>query len=209
MTGQVSDRVLVDGEPWSLTGTTGTGLFDPTLHGLRPMPLHTGCWRGYICTYEVTATDLRLRKLELGRLPGPDHDPLAGPFPTTAGGPTPFPAVLGVDPVDPDPPRGPATYEMDVVVDFTGKLLLGADFLREHYVHMGFQPAWRFSRVLEVEVDRGIVVARRDRSAEIAAQRDAIVGGAVPDPDGPRDGSAVARWIARTFRLGYDRSRLR
>jgi len=71
------------------------------------------------------------------------------------------------------------------------------------YVHMGFHPAWKFQEVVELVADRGEVTATRDRSAELAAIRQRIQNGDLPDPDGPRGGK---RWIDRTFTLGYDRS---
>jgi hypothetical protein len=63
---------------------------------------------------------------------------------------------------------------------FTGGLLLGAGFIRELYVHMGHQPAWKYTEVLELTFDDGRLTLVHDRS-ELMGQRRAAKGTAT-DP---------------------------
>ena len=191
MTAQVSDRVELAGETFAVAGVSGHGLFDPAAHGIEPRMISTGCWRGFHCVYRVTGDELHLGELRLGR------GSQLGGVPVEPGG-----VVLGV----------PAVLEGGELVlrfathpvAYDGTLLLGADVVDWTYVHMGYAPAWRFARVVELVVVAGRVTEVRDRSAEMAAIREGVKAGARPDPDGDR--SDVRGWIARTFRLGYERT---
>src|SRR5690349_13467960 len=66
MTAQISDRVVYRGKPHSFAGVNGSGLFDPTEHGVVPVSFSTACWRGYHCTYEVAGDSLLLTKVNIG-----------------------------------------------------------------------------------------------------------------------------------------------
>jgi hypothetical protein len=87
-------------------------------------------------------------------------------------------------------------------VRFSGGLLLGDDFLRDLYVHMGFHPAWKFREVHELVFEKGRVVRESDRSAEMAEFREALAGRPL-GPSNPADLEEVERWIRRCFSLDY------
>lgn len=196
MTAQASDLLALDGEEYSLAGVSGTGLFEPAEHGIEPFMISTGCWRGFVCRYAVTGDRLVLDALYLGR------GSKLGGEPVEPG----MPLLGGVVANGPEGSWLSGTLTLERLarpVSFTGTLLAGRDFVQSTYVHMGYQPAWRFARVVELVVDAGTVTARHDRSADMARIRDGVQAGAVADPDGERGGPG---WIARTFRLGYDRT---
>lgn len=191
MTAQVPDQIEVDGVSYALCGISGTGLFEPVDHGVRPTPISTACWRGYVCHYAVRDDRLRLAELHLGL--GAEVDG------TRVEAGTPF---LGAPAEE---VRRQWVFRWDALdVAFTGTLLAGDGFVASTYVHMGFTPAWKFERVLRLTVDGGAVTAREDLSEQMASTRESILADAARDPDGDR--SDVPRWIARTFELGVDRS---
>ncbi|HVF19510.1 MAG TPA: hypothetical protein VNA14_04625 [Mycobacteriales bacterium] len=188
MTAQVPDSIELDGVEYALAGYAGTGLFDPAAHGVEPQMIHTGCWRGFICRYAVRGDELHLDTLRLGRGSRVAGTPLE-PGVTT---------LLG------------ATLEeawqfrfAALPVPYTGTLLAADGFVQSTYVHMGFAPAWKFEKVVELTLDSGRVTARRDLSESMARTRRAIESGERANPDGPPGGPG---WIARTFGRGYDRS---
>lgn len=53
-------------------------------------------------------------------------------------------------------------------MQFRGKLLLGADFIRERYVHLGFQATQSYRKVMELTFLAGKLVNSQDRSEEFA-----------------------------------------
>ena len=148
MTAQMSDIVLTGEGRYALVGISGSGLFDPSEHGLRLGMISTACWRGYVCEYTVEDDQLFLTALELSAAEPPDE-------------------IFGAE------VRLGETAEywpIRVRQPFTGGLLLGAGFIEELYVHMGHQPAWKYTTVLELTFDGGRLTVVHDRS-ELMAQR--------------------------------------
>ena len=193
MTSQIPDSVRYEGVEYEIVGIAGDGLFHPFDHGLAPVPLHTACWRGFICTYEVADCALLLRHLVVGVDRTQDRRPIGEVTP-------PIDGVVA----DFDDREHVVHYKgMHLPVPFTGGLLLGEGFISDLYVHMGFHPAWKYERVVELVVEDGAVVSASDRSAAMAKLRAEITAGDRPDPDAGRD---LPEWIARTFTLDYGRS---
>jgi hypothetical protein len=63
---------------------------------------------------------------------------------------------------------------------------------------MGFHPAWKWERVVRLELDEGAIIASTDVSAETARERERHAG----EPLGPEPGAdqqTVRRWIRDTF----------
>src|SRR5688572_6490969 len=65
MTAQIHDHVEYAGVPYSLSAVHGEPLFDPAAHGLRPVMMHTACYRGFYVMYAVTNGELVLRELAI------------------------------------------------------------------------------------------------------------------------------------------------
>jgi hypothetical protein len=87
-------------------------------------------------------------------------------------------------------------------VPFTGRLLLGAEYVPVGYLHMGFLPAWLYADIVEVVFDTGRFVACHDRSAELAEVRARLgADGLRPSP-----GEDTAAWVDRTFSRSFSYS---
>lgn len=46
--------------------------------------------------------------------------------------------------------------DLGMPIDFTGKIVLGDGFLQKYYIHMGFQRAWAYERLIELDIEEGI-----------------------------------------------------
>lgn len=181
MTAQISDSVVYRGRTFTLAGINGTGLFEPSQHGFRPLSLSTDCRRGFYCTYEVVDASLRLKDayIVLGQQPR---------------------GLFGI-PSEYDPSESLHSFrELHAPVPFTGTLLLAGGLLRDLTVNMGFHPAWKFSEVHELLVENGQVLCAEDRSAHMAEAR-ALLSVLPLRPKDPRDNQEVAEWVSRCFRL--------
>jgi hypothetical protein len=88
------------------------------------------------------------------------------------------------------------------MIGYTGSLLLGHDFIRELYVHMGFHPAWKYREIHELVFDKGRLVNAADRSTEMAMLRDSLSG--TKDAPGSIMNEDVAAWVERCFSLKYN-----
>lgn len=167
MTAQASDRVLYRDEQFSLVGWEGSALFDPAEHGLHPVAISTGNWLGYLCGYVVSAGWLKLDCLTLGLSAEAQEAIACGDAPV----------LFGVTPI-----RGEGGYsaeyrELDHVVPYSGVLTLGADFVWDMYVHMGYHPPWKYRRVYDLKFEAGRLVSEVDRSADMAQLREAEASG--------------------------------
>jgi len=190
VTGQIPDEVRYRGERYAITAVEGMGLFDPADHGVTPGPLGTGCWRGFQCRYRIRQGRLLLYDVHIGRPEDGDTPrPLFGVRAVHAGR-----YFLFSD--------GLVYRFLKAPVPFSGRLLLCAGYMHVGYLHMGFNPAWLYSRVHEISFEAGRVTSRHDRSAALAAARDRL------GQDGlrPAPGEPGRDWIDRTFSLSFDYS---
>lgn len=170
MTAQTPDGFLLDGEEYTLAGINGAPPFDPLAFGLEPIGRATNCYRGFVCRYALDDKRLRLDQLRI-RL-NAERRPL---------GRQPLgPSLNGVLPQRPS--RGMLVFDceyndIDLTLPFSGGLLLGQGFLSELYVHMGFHPAWKYRKVLELTFVEGWLCGREDRSETMAQFRASLAPG--------------------------------
>ena len=76
------------------------------------------------------------------------------------------------------------TYlELDLPIEWTGDLIVGAEPILDLYVHSGFLPAWHYERVMAFDIAAGRVVAQEDRSAQVAEFRAERTGSDGSDED--------------------------
>jgi hypothetical protein len=190
MTTQIPDEVRYQGAWYGITAVDGTGLFDPEDQGLTPEFLSTGCWRGFQCRYQIQDGQLILDEVHMGK---PSGDQVAGKLfgvkAERAGRKSSFPGALRY-------------RRLATLTPFTGRLLLGADYVWVGYLNMGFQPAWLYARVHEVAFEAGRLTSAQDRSAALAEVRHRL------GADGlrPAAGELSSEWIDRTFSLTFDYS---
>jgi len=185
MTGQIPDEVTYRRRRYEITAVDGKGLFDPEAHGLEIVPVSTALWRGHLCRYTVHRQQLTLAYLEIG-------DSARN-------------AAAVIDGVAPRRADDRSAWEKDLAFDlalpvaFTGRLLLGRDYVHIGWLHMGFTPAWLFADVQELVFTEGRLTSAYDRSAELAAVRDRL------GPAGlrPAPGRASSEWIHDSFSLSF------
>ena len=209
MTAQISDTVKYREKPRAVAGINGSGLFDPAQHGVQPVTISTACWRGYHCTYEVADGSLFLTRLNIGlgeedrsRAERGEGPVLFGQVPrryTERG----HRVNLRTNEVTTH--WESSDFRIDnlrEVIPFTGGLLLGADFIRAMYVHMGFHPAYKFETVHELVFDAGRLVEEHDRSAQMAEFR-AMLSARSLEPGAGASREEIERWVKRCFSLEY------
>ena len=89
-------------------------------------------------------------------------------------------------------------YEsLNIKTPFTGKFLIGKDFIRNLYVHMGFQKPITYETVLEIFVEDGVITEIKDRSEKI---REIRKNAQEFDPEN----DSVQKFIRDSFSLDYD-----
>lgn len=186
MTAQISDSIEYRNQTFAIAGKNGTGLFDPSEHGMNPVGICTACWRGYVCHYAVANGELQLDEISLSV-----DDPA--------------PKLFGKSPrkqTASDPIFSAQYSHLQHPIPFTGGLLLADDFIEELYVHMGFHPAWKFRDVHELIFENGKLTRETDRSQQIAEFRDELSNRALR-PDDETSQAEIEKWIERCFSREY------
>jgi hypothetical protein len=190
MTAQISDTIIYPSlgnyredaseREWAIAGVAGESLFDPAPHQLKVQSSSTGCRRGYHCGYLVSNGELRLTRVTCG-LRHNDVEAIGrGAGPKLFGAPlrTRFQLTQAFDPktgrLGPQELTPAGDYQVEGLsapLDFTGGLLLGRDFIQELYVHIGFQPVYRYRTVTELTFEHGRLQNAQDHSDAVAAYR--------------------------------------
>ena len=152
MSGQMSDVVVVEGEEFALIEPPSGTLIDLRSYGLKPVSMHSANTRGELVRFRILDNTLLVSDLQVGSLEAP-------------------PALGGVEATTDEYGQVWTYLGLDLPVDFTGDLVIGADPLLDVYVHVGFLPAWHYERVLAFAIESGNVTASEDRSEQVAAYR--------------------------------------
>ncbi len=186
MTAQIDDVFRYHETEYSIAGISEGELFDPTLLDLRPVGTCSACWRGYQAVFADDESRLVLDTLHVS---------------LTKGGPT----INGVVPTGRE-----EKYDwfdnhysgLGYRLDYTGGLLLADGFIEELYVHMGFHPAWKYARVMELVFADGILQSESDRSERMADVRQQVLD----SPGGPSrtTDDDIRAFIERSFDRTYD-----
>ncbi|MFO0826166.1 MAG: hypothetical protein U0792_24125 [Gemmataceae bacterium] len=209
MTAQISDTFRYRKKPRSLAGVNGSGLFDPAQQGVKAVGWSTACWRGFHCSYEVVDGALFLTQVNLGLGEEDIATAARGKGPKLFGK---VPRLYTIHGRSTNLRTGEVktSWESsDFVVDdlwevvpFTGGLLLGDEFIREMYVHMGFHPAYKFRVVHELVFDAGRLMEEHDRSAQMTEFREMLSARSL-EPGSQASRAELEAWVKRCFSLEY------
>ena len=188
MTGQITNRFKYEGEFYELVAYHGESLYTAEDFGIIPQMASTACWRGYQTFYDCVDGELILDSLHVRT-----EDKIA---------------INGVVPIkneelDEDSWTFFNTiYEnLSLKTKFTGSILLGKDFIREMYVHMGFQSPESFKTVIDIEVSNGDIIKITNMSARMEERR--RLGLEKPSSPSTHEDKDVGDWVKDRFSQEY------
>ena len=154
MTGQIHDLLDYKGKEYTLVGYKGKKLFSPLDYNMKPRMTSTACKRGFVLKYSCKNDLLIVEKLEINVEEAKEIYGVKG---TRCTG---------------EHIRFQYCYEnLNLEIPFSGKLLIATNFIDEMYVHMGFQRAIAFKKVLELKFKEGKIIAKKDISSEMEKKR--------------------------------------
>lgn len=166
MTAQFNDIFIYKGIEYALAGISVGSLFEPAMFGLNPVVASTACWRGYVATFVISDSNIVVDSLSVNLNENDVEDEFAN-------GPS-INGVLPAAPTDALKLFNNIYTNLNYRLDYTGGLLLGKEFIRELYIHMGFHPAWKYKKVIELIFEGGRLVEEFDRSEKMAHFRQII-----------------------------------
>ena len=221
MTAQVNDLFRYEDEEFALAGISEGTLFNPEILGIQPISASTGCYRGYQAIFGIYDAQLVLDDLLVKLSNGLDEKPkhyqiinrirrvrdrlglIRGEIPA------PDLAINGIVPTIPDksltsplviyPEMFNCFYqELKHSLNYSGGVLIAKTFVGP-YVHLGFHPAWKYEKVIELIFEGGVLREQYDRSEKMAAIREVISElGKDREPSQMPSTAEIAEWIVRS-----------
>ncbi len=157
MTAQIGDKYIFEGGEYEYVAKSDYFPFSPSVYGIHPMPASSACWRGYFCTYKINSEGIFLKDLYV--------NVRSEKTPEINGvGPTRKESADGEE-------EGLFTYmgmcqykDVGIKIDYSGKILVGGDFMVGYYVHMGYQLPWSYKVLKELVFEGGELVSVNDIS---------------------------------------------
>lgn len=227
MTAQFADTLKYEGETYAIIAQKGEGLFSPSEHGFRPTMMHTACYRGFYCDFEIHDDTLLLTHLVI-RQKDNKYQPFGGITPLyetnrqlteeEAASLQPMSGRYITRPMSRsnDHPEPTLRYDGGIYADLnfpiplTGGLLIALDFIEGMYIHLGFQRPEAFERVIEMLFEKGKIVQKVNHSETAAKVREQLRNN--PKRAGNNDPTRLSEsrkdLIEWRFLLDYDLSRI-
>ena len=177
MTAQRTDFYTYENITYSLSRMSPPMPFDPCDYGLTPHPSSTACWNGYWCEYDVRYSVLYLKNLYLfnknGEYPvfnGVSAEPQEFEEITAHAGPHRKPKLIRFPKY-----HGHRLYKnVELFIPYMGKILAGTDFLRDYYIHMGYQQPFAYKTLMEFVFEDGVLADFIDRSDDARKLREKL-----------------------------------
>lgn len=185
MTAQISNKFIYQENDFDVLGYSKDLEFSPRDYGLRPVALHSALWSGYYYELEVVNNQLVIKNLYINNS---EDD---------------YPEILGVLPDDRKEDLGLYVYlSVNIPLDYSGKVLLGAGFINKYYHHMGYQEPYAYENLFILTFRDGILVEGEDISEKAALEREEVD----KDPLGymEKEKSILSEYIEKAFSLDID-----
>ena len=146
MTAQISNQIKYKGREYSVFEI----MWDVSSEGFDAEMWHTANYRGWMAVFEIVNDRLFLRQLRIKHIKKEGGEPRQLLW-----------GEVGV--VE---ENGITRYEVNKLIEYTGKIDLLDDLADELYRHQGFQEKWKFRRWIEIDLDKGVVCNFLDKSLE-------------------------------------------
>ena len=188
MTAQIHDALWLSGTHYAILAIESAWPFDPNDYCQCRPSLNTGCWRGYVATLSVRDDQLKLVSV---------LDPFHESKPRSS-----------IERLQKLARRRRHSKEseqrgLDLALNYDGGLVIGAGFLPDYYVHMGFQRPHCFTTVKELRFVGGVLVDHSDHPAAMQLRRERLKPSSELLPELILDDADFQERVRRAFSLAY------
>lgn len=170
MTAQIGDSFKFKGVEYQIIALNRPIKFSPSTYGITPESICTACWAGYWCDYTISEETILLTNLYINSKD--DYYPNINGIQVTQNKDNTRKANFKY--------MGHHLYkDLNIPMNYSGKIVVGDKFIQDYYIHMGYQRAWAYEVVLEFVFENGKLIATYNHSDLVAKVRQEIVR----DPD--------------------------
>jgi len=177
MSGQMSDIIVLGDDEYAVVEPESGLLFDVRAHGVAPVSMHSANTRGELARFRIDDGQLLLSDLQVGSVDAP-------------------PPINGVEATTDEYGQVWTYLELDMPIEWSGDLIVGADPILDLYVHAGFLPVWHYERVTAFDIEGGVVQSSEDRSEQVGEFRAERLG-----PDGNDEEEGVFERFLDSIKL--------
>ena len=172
MTAQLHDKFYLREEEYSITRVSAPLGWDPLSDlKLRPEGTSTNCWRGYqlglhLDDEQFLAIDYLGMNLYLVAQHKREYIGVKGPV---------IHEIIPVDKSEDDVTGfNNNYYGLNLILEYEGSIEIAKDFIRDMYVHMGYQHSNRYKKVLRLTFKNGKLVNEEDISKDMEMERNQL-----------------------------------
>lgn len=202
MTAQIGDIYKVKNKQFTVVAMSAPMVFDPHDYGLEPQSRCTACWRGYWCEYNIEDDKLFLQNLYMY-----NRDENYPDINGVSVSPKTYHDAICIrekkeEIIKIEDHMGHRLYcNVNLPVSYTGRVLVGDEFIKKYYIHMGFQRSWAYKVLKEFVFEEGLLLEIIDHSMMASKIRKII-------DDSDEDlyhklGSDVFKFVEDSFSLEY------
>jgi hypothetical protein len=137
-----------------IAGVDGSGLFCPSDWGIDPTMIHTGCWRGYQCGYQLVDGKLLLESVGVGLKSEQHAEALQGRGPVLLGQVPEWIEATGCWLYD----------GLHLPISFHGRMLVATNWCGDTSGFGGYRRIYEFESVSELVFEKGNLINERDCS---------------------------------------------
>ena len=167
MTAQIGDVYKHQDRKYTIVDMTNPINFHPRDYGLMPHSRCTACWNGYWCEYNLDSEVLLLENLYMF-----NEDDNYPPINGVEVSPPTFIETTGysgkknkLETFMMPEFMGHRLYQnVGLEIPYTGRVLVGDDFIWDYYIHMGHQRCWGYRRLMEFVFEEGLLLEINDHS---------------------------------------------
>lgn len=159
MSSQISDYIKYNDCEYSIAAIENEWPFNPEIYGFRPRATSTANYRGYYCRYAIKDDQLLLDTLYIQL----EEDET--------------PTFRGIAAQKGKYYKTNHLFEyrdIGFLINYSGGMIIGNEFLQEFYVHMGFQRAHCYKYVKEILFEDGKIIEVMDHSEKMEQVRKSI-----------------------------------
>jgi len=127
--------------------------------GIKPTEFSTACWRGFIATYAINRGKLVLKKLYTN-----NGNEIKNEAPLINNKSPEISVPKGLIDGYKDTWKEFTYKNINLLVPYTGSILITKDFIFGRYVHMGFQSPFSYEIVIQLTFKDGKLISAKDLS---------------------------------------------
>jgi hypothetical protein len=198
MTAQMHDKFVYKKNEHYISAIEHTDTFIDinSLLGFEPRSFSTACRRGYVATFALLKEKLVLKKLYTN-----NGNKIEKEIPKINNKLPEISVREGLIDELKDTLRDFTYKNINLKILYTGSIIITKDFIRERYVHMGFQSPLSYNTVIQLTFNNGQLIAVKDFSGIAKSLRE----GTTKLPENVNNERTILQWVNDCFDLSYSK----